>query len=73
MLRRRGVTYILHILTHGRRYTEEYETFDEALTAAIALEHEPRERAQAITCGEEECADRADIERLAQERNRSTP
>jgi hypothetical protein len=42
-------TYLLHILTHGRRYTEEYDELESAIAAALALEHEPRERAEQIT------------------------
>ncbi len=57
--------YVLHILTHGRRYTEDYESLDEALAAALELEREPREHAEAITYDGAVCADRAQIERLA--------
>jgi hypothetical protein len=56
------VPYVLHILTHGRRYHEEYDSLDEALAAAAALEHEPRERAESITFNGEPCLDRAAIE-----------
>ncbi len=59
-----GVSYVLHILTHGRRYTEHYASFEEALSAAAALEHEPRERAESISCAGEVCADRERIEEL---------
>jgi hypothetical protein len=61
------VSYVLHILTHGRRYTEDYDTFEEALTAARALEHEPRERAEAISSAGKVCADRERIEALIRE------
>lgn len=54
--------YVLHVLTHGRRYQEEYDSLDEALEAAVALEHEPRERAESITLDDAPCLDRAAIE-----------
>ena len=41
--------YVLHILTHGRRYTEDYATLEEAIAAALQLEHEPREHAESIS------------------------
>jgi hypothetical protein len=56
------VPYVLHILTHGRRYQEEYDSLDEALAAAAALEHEPRERAESISLDGVQCLDRAAIE-----------
>ena len=40
--------FTLTILTHGRRYTEPYETLDDALQAAAALLDEPRESAESI-------------------------
>jgi len=54
--------YVLHILTHGRRYQEEYDDLDDAIAAAAALEHEPRERAESITCDGAPCLDRAALE-----------
>ncbi len=39
----------LHILTHGRVYTEAYPSVERALQAARALEEEPREHAVKIT------------------------
>jgi hypothetical protein len=57
-----NVTYVLHILTHGRRYQEEYDLLEEAIAAAVALEHEPRERAESITLNGEPHLDRAAIE-----------
>lgn len=56
------VVYTLHILTHGRRYREEYPTLEEAVAAAVALSHEPRERAEQITCGQTVVLDREAIE-----------
>jgi hypothetical protein len=56
------VPYVLHILTHGRRYHEEYDSLDDAIEAAVALEREPRERAESITRDGEPCLDRAAIE-----------
>jgi len=60
--------YVLHILTHGRRYQEEYATLEEATVAALALEHEPRERAEQITRGNELVLDRVQIEQLMKAR-----
>jgi hypothetical protein len=56
------VPYVLHILTHGRRYREEYDSLDEAIAAAVALEHERREHAESITLDGAQCLDRAAIE-----------
>ena len=57
-----SVPYVLHILTHGRRYQEEYDSLDDAIEAAAALEREPRERAESITLDGEPCLDRRAIE-----------
>ena len=54
--------YVLHILTHGRRYHEEYDSLDDAIAAAVALEHEPRERAEGISLNGEPYLDRAALE-----------
>jgi hypothetical protein len=62
------VSYLLHIRTHGRVYTEQYESLDEALEAALALEGEPRERAEYISQNGAVCVDRARIEQLARQR-----
>jgi hypothetical protein len=43
--------FTLHILTHGRRYQEVYESIEEALHAARAAWQEPRETPIAITDG----------------------
>lgn len=40
--------FLLEILTHGRCYIEEYDTLEEALEAAAALDTEPRETAQCV-------------------------
>jgi hypothetical protein len=61
-------TYVLHILTHGRRYSEEYDDLDLAIDAALALEHEPRERAEAITKDGVVCVDREQLDELARNR-----
>jgi regulator of RNase E activity RraB len=61
--------YVLHILTHGRRYTEDYDSLEEALEAAFALEHEPRERAEFISRDGQVCCDRESIEALAARRS----
>lgn len=60
--------YVLHILTHGRRYTEDHDSLEQAIEAALALEHEPRERAEFITCDGQVCCDREQIEALAARR-----
>lgn len=57
-----SVPYVLHILTHGRRYQEEYDLLDDAIAAAVALEHEPRERAESITLNGEPYLDRVELE-----------
>lgn len=61
-------TYVLNILTHGRRYSEEYDDLDAAVDAALALEHEPRERAESITKDGVVCVDRAQLDELARAR-----
>lgn len=61
-------SYVLTILTHGRRYEEEYDSLEQAVAAALALEHEPRERAESITKNGVVCLDRAALEALAGER-----
>jgi hypothetical protein len=61
------VPYLLHILTHGRRYTEEHDTLEEAVSAALALEHEPRERAEYISLDGRICVDREQLDALARE------
>jgi hypothetical protein len=57
--------YVLNILTHGRRYSEEYEQLADAISAALALEHEPRERAESICKDGVVCVDRAELDELA--------
>lgn len=61
--------YELLILTHGRRYAEEYDSLDEAIEAALLLTHEPRERAEQISLNGQICLDRAQLEELARERD----
>ncbi|MEY4512554.1 MAG: hypothetical protein RLZZ450_4676 [Pseudomonadota bacterium] len=61
-------TYVLHILTHGRRYSEEYDDLEQAIDAALALEHEPRERAESITKAGVVCVDREQLSELARTR-----
>jgi len=61
-------TYLLHILTHGRRYTEEYDTLEPAIAAALALEHEPRERAECITLEGVVVVDRERLDELLAQR-----
>jgi hypothetical protein len=65
------MTYELHILTHGRRYTEEYDTLEEAIAAALALEHEPRERAEYISLNGQVCVARERLDELAQVASRA--
>jgi len=57
--------YVLNILTHGRRYSEEYDELADAISAALALEHEPRERAESICKDGVVCVDRAQLDELA--------
>ena len=57
--------YVLNILTHGRRYSEEYDQLADAIAAALALEHEPRERAESICKDGVVCVDRAQLDELA--------
>lgn len=52
----------LHIRTHGRDYTEQYDSLDEAIEAALSLEDEPRERAEQITRAGEVLLTRAQLE-----------
>lgn len=61
-------TYVLNILTHGRRYSEEYDDLASAIDAALALEHEPRERAESITKDGVVCIDREQLDELARTR-----
>ena len=49
--------FVLHILTHGRRYTEEYDTLEDARCAALALREEAREVPERITRGSALCLD----------------
>lgn len=60
-----AMAYVLHILTHGRRYCEEYDALEEAITAALALESEPRERAEFISRDGKVCVDREQLAELA--------
>jgi len=59
------MVYVLHILTHGRRYQEEYAELDAAIAAALALEQEPRERADCITLDGHTVVTRERLEELA--------
>jgi hypothetical protein len=62
-------TYVLHILTHGRRYSEEYDDLASAIDAALALELEPRERAESITRNGAVCVDRQQLDELLRQRD----
>jgi len=57
--------YVLNILTHGRRYSEEYDQLADAISAALALEHEPREQAESIYKDGVVYLDRAQLDELA--------
>jgi hypothetical protein len=61
-LARQEARFDLHIRTHGRFYTEQYESLDEAVMAALALEGEPRERAESISQGGQQLLNRAQLE-----------
>jgi hypothetical protein len=61
--------YVLHILTHGRRYSEEYDDLEQAIEAALALEHEPRESAEAISHEGVVCVDREQLSELSRKRD----
>ncbi len=56
---------VLHILTHGRRYEEEYGDLESAIAAALALEHEPRERAECIRRDGQVIVNRDELDALA--------
>lgn len=63
-------SFVLHILTHGRRYEEEYDSLEEAIAAALALEHEPRECAESISKNGVVCVDRDALDELASQHRR---
>lgn len=56
------VSYLLHIRTHGRLYTEQYDDLDDAVAAAFQLEGEPRERAEQISQDGQTLLSRAQLE-----------
>jgi hypothetical protein len=67
------VAYLLHIRTHGRLYTEPYESLDEAIEAALALEEEPRERADHISLDGAQCVSREQLDELLRVRADRAP
>jgi len=63
-----AVSYLLHIRTHGRLYTEQYDLLEEAVEAALALEGVPRERAEQISKEGQTCVSREQLDALQKAR-----
>lgn len=62
------MSYLLHIRTHGRFYTEQYDSLQDAVEAALALEGEPRERAEQISKDGQTCVSREQLDELLKAR-----